>query len=173
MTPSEELKISFCFFDFRDADGPLSCRPEPITKADDDGFDVLFENNEEFQGKFSIFYQGAEAIINDDIFSLTRNMCFRSMDKLVLRNEVRLMYFTTGGYINMTPENEWMIISGDHFATIRVPYRAFIESIFALGVRFKAFFERLAPKSEENNALLQLLKEDEAAAKLVLESHKH
>lgn len=170
MTDSKVLKVEFYIFDFTNPnDENPPCRPEPTSKNDFPDFGVIFENNEDFLGKIIISYDGVNTYFNDNIYGLVRNMCFRSIKKLILKEEVKLMYFTTHGYINLIPNGNEIDIMGDHFESIKLPYKDFIRAIFDSGKRFTTLFERTGTKTEENINLINLLKEDEKAALVELE----
>jgi hypothetical protein len=165
MIDSKALKIEFCIFDFINSNDDNSpCRPEPVSKKDSTDFGVIFENNENFLGEIIISYDGVKTRFNDNIYGLVRNMCFRSIKKLILNEEVKLMYFTTHGYINLIPNGNKIEIMGDHFESIKLPYMEFIRAIFNSGKRFTTLFESTAIKTKDNINLINLLKADEKAA---------
>lgn len=170
MIDSKVLKIEFCLFDFTNPGNENPpCIAELSSKFDSHNFSSLFENNENFLGEIKISYKGVTTSINDNIYGLVRNMCFRSINNLILKEEVKLMYFTTYGYINLIPNGNEILIIGNHFESIKLPFREFVREIYQMGKRFTSLFEKTANNNEENKNLLEILKSDEMAAAIQLE----
>ena len=170
MTHSKELKAAFCIFDFTNSNHDDSkCILDSALEKKSGNVGSIFENNEDFLGEITISYDGVHTRFSDNVYALVRNMCFRSMEKLIRKEKVKLMYFTTHGYIHLNPMDHEIHLMGDHFESVVVPYEDFIRSIFHLGKRFTALFERTATATAENIHLIKLLKEDENAAFIALE----
>lgn len=170
MTNSTALRARFCIFDFTNSnDDDSKCIPDSVLEKKSGNVGSIFENNEDFLGEITISYDGVDTHFTDNLCALVRNMCFRSIEQLIRKEKVKLMYFTTHGYIHLTPIDHEIHIMGDHFESVVVPYDNFIRSVFDLGKRFTALFERAAIATAENIHLIKLLKADEKAAYIALE----
>ncbi len=170
MAHSKALRAAFCIFDFTNSnDDNSKCILDSVLEKESGNVGFIFENNEDFLGEITISYDGVDTRFTDNVYALVRNMCFRSIEQLIQKEKVKLMYFTTHGYIHLTPIDHEIHLEGDHFESVTVPYEDFIRSIFELGKRFTALFEKIATATAENIQLIKLLKADENAAFIALE----
>jgi hypothetical protein len=91
--------------------------------------------------------------IEDDLPALVQNLCFSAAQTLASGQRARVPYFTMDGQIHLEPNQESVRIFGDLISEAVVPRRPLVQELFECGLRFIAFYVRVAGTDPDGAAI--------------------
>lgn len=153
------VSVQFCI----NIDGNV-CLEEDKLSSDSNQSDLI--KNENFVGAIIIRTQdGIECRIKDELEATVQNLCFLSIQKLKMGQNVVIKYFSYYGYLRLDPEGDTVVISGDFVPKIRVPSEELTLNLYNCGVRFVEFFQGLRGQDADYARSIQHLKQQAEEAK--------
>lgn len=123
------------------------------------------------EGAFEITADAGPSVkIVDELAPWAQNLCLRAVPALAMAQPTRIQYFSQSGFLDLTPQGDAVVLSGDLTPSLTVPRMALAHALLGCGQRFIAFAAAVKGADADYMANLDYLRRFEEPAKQALAS---